>query len=42
MHQMVSEDARLERNGKIGVSNDHRLLESLQDRKKLENLTHEK
>jgi len=38
MHQKVSEDARLERNGKIGVSNDHRLLESLQDRKKLENL----
>ena len=38
MHQKVSEDARLERNGKIGISNDHRLLESLQDRKKLENL----
>ncbi|MDC0178032.1 DUF1998 domain-containing protein [Polaribacter sp.] len=38
MHQKVSDDARLERNGNIGISNDHRLLESLQVRKKLTNL----
>lgn len=40
MHQKVSEDARLERNGNIGISNDHRLLESLQVRKKLINLNY--
>lgn len=34
----VSEDARLERNGNIGVSNDNRLLESLKIRKELSNL----
>ncbi|PWG05215.1 DrmB family protein [Polaribacter aquimarinus] len=38
MHEKVSKDARLERNGNIGISNDHRLLESLQVRKELTNL----
>ena len=40
MHEKVSEDARLERNGNIGISNDHRLLESLQVRKELTNLNY--
>jgi len=38
MYIKVSEDARLERNGNIGLSNDIRLLESLKDRKGLINL----
>ena len=38
MHKEVSKDARLERNGNISISNDHRLLESLQLDKGLKNL----
>lgn len=38
MHKRVSENARLERNGNIGISNDTRLLKSLQERKKISNL----
>lgn len=38
MHKKVSEDARLERNGNIGISNDTRLLVALQGRKELLNL----
>ena len=40
MYKKVSEDARLERNGNIGISNDYRLLKSLQVRKKLINLNY--
>ena len=38
MHKEVSVDAGLERNGNIGISNDNRLLKSLQIRKELPNL----